>query len=202
VKLVARKGDPVPFPVPVTGVVWKQFLNYWGMGNIGIGQVLFLARMQGPGVTTLNDEALWLLQEDGSYLLLLREGDTAPDCGTGAIGTIQRVVANPFSGHYAVLASLTNTSATTNQALFTGNTDVVLAQAPLRRAFLKLRKGTLYDIGFGAATTLKSLSLPASAFDATGAGAKGLGQPINATGQMVLKVTFNDLAVELMRGTP
>jgi hypothetical protein len=200
VKLVAREGGLVPLPVPVAGVVWSQFRNYWGMDIFGAGQVLFLARMRGPGVTTLNDEALCLLEENGNFRLLLRKGDIAPDCGSATIGAIQRVVADASNGNYAVLASLANSSAATNQALFTGATQVALA--PMRRPFLKLRKGTLYQSPLGTTTTLKSLSLPASSFDATGAGAKGLGQSMNANGQMILKVTFNDLTVELMKGTP
>jgi hypothetical protein len=200
--LVARENDPLPdtlgFPPTVR---WSQFISFWGI-RASPDQVLFLARIKGPGITTDNDVGLWLMQGTGNYQLLMREGDVAPHCATGKIGVIQRVVAVPSNGRYAVLASLTNSALTSNQALFTGNTGVPVARAALRRAFLKLRKGTLYQSPAGSTTTLKSLSLPASAFDATGAGAKGLGQPINLSGEMVLPVLFDNGVKELMTGVP
>jgi hypothetical protein len=202
VTLVAREDDslPVSLGFPAT-VRWAQFMNFWAIDTTS-DQVLFLARIKGPGITAANDVGLWLLDGASSYQLLLREGDVAPHCATGSIGTIQMVAAVPETGHYAVLATLVNSALTTNQALFTGNTELGAVESPFRRAFLKLRKGTLYQSPQGATTTIKSLSLPASAFDATGAGAKGLGQPINRFGEMVLPILFNNGIKELMTGVP
>jgi hypothetical protein len=165
------------------------------------GQVLVLATMRGPGVTLANDTVLWLLQEDGSSLLLLREGDFAPDCDGARIGVIQRVIAESRNGQYAVLASLTGAASTRDQALFSASTSKSLALKGLRRPFLKLRKGVRYSPELSSAgAILKSIALPASAFDATGAGAKGLGQPLDDNGGVVLKLTFSDNAVEILRG--
>jgi hypothetical protein len=201
VELVARKGDALPASLGfAAGVSWNRFINFWGIAE-GVGQVLFLASIKGPGITPANDVGLWLMHGAASYQLLLREGEVVPDCATGTIGTIQRVVAVPATGHYAVLVSLTNSAPTSNQALFTGRTGLGNAESPLRRPFLKLRKGRLYE-GPSAITTLKSLSLPATAFDATGAGAKGLGQPINEVGELVLPAVFNNGVTELVNGAP
>lgn len=200
--LVAREGAP-PVPNLAPGQVWSTFLNYWVL-PASLDQVLFTARIRGPGVTTANDVGLWLKQEDDNFLLLLREGDPAPDCFPARIGTIQRVAVDSANGNYAVLATLTNASTATNQAIFTGNTLIpdTVARKELRKPFCVLRKGTLYQKPLGGTTTIKSLSLPASAFDATGAGAKGLGQPISALGELVLPIVFTDLSTEIMTGRP
>jgi hypothetical protein len=199
-RLIARKGDLVPAVLGRTdlgGVRWDRFLNFWGVAH-GQGQVIFLAKMRGTGVTTGNDLALWLCDEFSGYILLLREGDLAPGCGAARIGAIQRVVAS--DGPYAILATLVNTSSTTNQVLLAGRT--TRTNSAQRRPFMVLRKGTLYDPGIGGPARLLSLSLPASAFDATGAGGKGLGQPINESGSLLLKAQFSDGTVQLVKGSP
>jgi hypothetical protein len=199
-KLVARANDPVP---GLPGVTWASFSRCWS-GVVGVDtQILFLARMKGAGVTTANDHALWLVQEDGSFFMLMREGDGLPDHTAARIGVIQNVVCRPDSGHYVIQASLANAPATTNLALFAGNTHILpMTAAPLRRPTLALRKGGTYHSPISGVTTIKSISLSSAGFDSTGAGQIGLSSPVNAIGLTCVLLTFSDGSVELVRGLP
>jgi hypothetical protein len=202
VHLIARENDQAPGVA--TGVVYASFVNFWCLTPPTLnGQVLFLSRLRGPGVGLGNDLALFLQFGNGPPELLLREGDPAPDCGDARIGTIQRVAASSLtfdSAPYAVLCTLVRSGSAINQALYTGNTG--LSKSTLRLPFLRLRKGTLFQIPQAGTTRLTSMSLPAVSFDSTGAGAKGLGESINDTGNVILRATFSDNTVELIRGKP
>lgn len=204
--LVARAGDPVPdvlpgVPTPLANALWRRVVQYWGINTPTGDQVLFLADMKGKGITAANDRALWLRQEDGTFRLLLQEGDALGDGSSARIGTFQRVMAESGSGQYAILIGLSNASSTNNQALLTGNTRIS-AKIALRCPSLRLRKGGLHRDPAGNPRTLRGISVSAAGFDATGAGGKGLSQVINGSGKMLMTVQFSDGAVELMEGTP
>src|SRR6185436_12677819 len=64
--LVARENDPLPVSLGFGATVrWSGFFQFWGTG-VGTGQVLFLASIKGPGITTANDVGLWLMDEAGN----------------------------------------------------------------------------------------------------------------------------------------
>jgi hypothetical protein len=195
---VVRQGNVLPNQGNVT---WSKFINYWAVEGQDT-QTLILAQIKGLGITAANDIGLWLVQEDGSLLQLLREGDPTQDSTGAKIGSIQRVVANDL-GTYAVLASLTNCPSSTNQALFTGKGTLGNATdlSALRRPTLKLRKGSLVN-NDASATSIRSMAFASAGTDATGAGNKGLAQSIEAGGTLALKVQFNNGVTELLRGIP
>ncbi|MCP5549332.1 MAG: hypothetical protein H7A53_00335 [Akkermansiaceae bacterium] len=196
---VARKGDQVPGEA--SGVVWSRFLGFW---PVSVDRVIFLAKLRGPGVSGRNDCALYLWQEDQSYLKLLREGDPICDCDCPSVGAIQRVDVNPVSGDYVVLTSVTGGDRKKNQALFAGDANAgdATTEKYQRVPHLRLRKGTLYAATGGAGTTgIRSMSL-APTTDQGGAGGKGLGQAINDQGEIAICIIFDDRAKEVLAGYP
>lgn len=198
--LVARSGDAVP---GMPGVAWAGFPRFW-TATFGVStQILFLARLQGAGVTAASDVSLWLIQENGTPLLLMREGDAIPDQTGARIGVIQNVVYRPDTGLYLVQTSLVGAPASSNQVLLTGNTrNLPMSASALRRPVISLRKGALFKSTLGGVTSVNSIRVGTSGFDVTGAGHKGLGTPINSFGVAAIQVIFNNGTVELMRGLP
>jgi hypothetical protein len=65
-------------------VTWKSYSNEApAFGSEG--HVAFSARVQGPGIDQSNDQALWVLSEDGALRRVARAGDPAPGMPEGAI---------------------------------------------------------------------------------------------------------------------
>ncbi|MCB1079265.1 MAG: hypothetical protein KDM64_15700, partial [Verrucomicrobiae bacterium] len=199
---------------PVGSFLASRFLRFWPAGT---DQLIVLLKGYGPGTNASNDCAVVHVTRHASpnyekyaYQVLLREGDpvSAGDCPR--VGVIQRVEVDPISGRYAIVASLTGSSAR-NQALFVGNTRIdhpnptpqqnPLTPHALRRPRLALRKGTIYNTADSGSTRLRSI-LMQPIVDRTGAGGKGHGQVINRDGQLVLCLLFNDGAKELVVGKP
>lgn len=195
---LARKGhepDPVNFP----GQTYRRFLQFWPAGP----NYLILAQLGGPGVNAGNDLALFLMQEEGTLLPLLREGDPVPGSDGARVGVIQRLTADHVNGHYAILTSLVGGKPGANLALWTGHTlagDVGALQT-LRLPTLQLRKGTAYQRITGETVIVKSFSFPNTA-DRGGAGGKGNGQVINRDGVVALCVEFTNRGKEVLVGKP
>jgi hypothetical protein len=182
---VARKGTAVP---GITEGVWNRFLGYWAISN----QILVHALIRGPGVTTKNDEVLMLLQENDTWLLLMREGLPAPGCPNALLGRLQKIEVDPASGRYAVAAALVSGPAE-NQAIFTGHTRAgsPLTSRGLRIPHLLMRKGAAHMVPFTLPYgKVKSLRLTGPTVDPTGAGGTGLSRAINATGSVLLDVDY------------
>jgi len=195
---VLSKGDNPTGPG--FGIKIVKFISFWGMGSVfAENQVLALVQLAGTGVTAANDQALVLVQTDGSELLLMREGDPAPGCGGAKVGVISRVEADPYSSSYAVLATLTGAPVGTELALFTGNVMRGNAgdQSPLRRPFLRVRKGQFFD---NQPSKVKSISLPTGNITASGAGGTGRGRAISWTGNFTFVVEFENGVRQIMKG--
>ncbi len=194
-ELVARKGDPVDAIGP--NVFFARFLQF-GMNYDS--DLIFVAKLRGQGITPANDCALFFAEHQGAIQVLLREGDVAPGCDNARVGTIQRMALGHF-GEYAVVTSLTRAPLGRNQALWTGN--FLGADEPeLRRPFLQLRKGVLHSSLISAITRTRSIQLSPRCFDRTGAGLKGLGSPLNSSGEIALCLQFDNRAKVLMKGRP
>ncbi|MCP5541123.1 MAG: FG-GAP repeat protein [Akkermansiaceae bacterium] len=196
----ARKGQE-PDPTSEPGVVFSRFLQFWPAGN---HRILFLAKLAGPGVNRNNDCALYLSQEDGSFLRLLREGDDACGCDCPRVGSILRVSVDGKNGHYAVLTSLVGGSRTGNLALWAGHAGADMnfpVDQALRLPSIRLRKGTAYQRATGQTTSVKSFTFPQMT-DAGGAGGKGNGQVIGADGTLALTLEFTNRGREVLVGRP
>ncbi|MDB6139512.1 MAG: repeat-containing protein [Verrucomicrobiaceae bacterium] len=197
--LVLRKGDPV---TGLPGVTFSAITGFWGVAN---NTVLIQATIKGPGITAANDTGLWLAQEDGTLIPLLREGDTAPDSLEAAkIGTLQKVEVDTYGGHYAVLASLVGGTVGKDQLLLTGS---VLAgnattQKVLRLPMARLRKGIQFQQALGTTAGLLSMSLATPSTEASGAGGTGTARAINALGRVVMSLTFSDKSVQMVTLDP
>ncbi|MCB1088813.1 MAG: hypothetical protein KDM63_17385, partial [Verrucomicrobiae bacterium] len=186
------------------GVRIVRLLKFWPIAG---NKVIYLAKLGGPGVTSSNDCALFLWDQNGATeqettLTLLREGDDACGCDCPKIGVIQRVDVEPTTGKYVVLASLTGNKAA-NQALFTGNASAgnVGAKRALRLPMQMIRKGTAYQAPTGETTRLLSLTLSETT-DPAGAGAKGGPQVIEDDGNLVMGLMFTNRAKVLVKGKP
>ncbi|MCB1229217.1 MAG: hypothetical protein KDN19_03060 [Verrucomicrobiae bacterium] len=194
-ELAVREGDPVP---DLDGnAVFARFVQFSINPN---GDILFLAKIRGTGISAANDCAVFLSKRGESLRILLREGEVAPGCDNARIGVIQRMALGHF-GSYAVVTSLTRAPRGRNQALWMGNYQNS-SEPELRRPFLQLRKGVLHSNLVSSITRTRSIQLSAIGFDRTGAGLKGLGSPLNSHGELALCLQFDNRAKELMRGQP
>ena len=182
------------------GLRLAGFINAWIVRPDATPAVLALVKLGGTGVTTANDQALLLFQENLSYQILLREGDPAQGAGTGAIGVISRVDVDPYSGYYAVLCTLAGAPAGTDQALYTGEVGAIAIGSPglfpLRRPVLYLRKGWQFD---GQPGKIRSISLP-STVTASGIGGTGRSRAITYSGNITATVEFDNGVRQIMVG--
>jgi hypothetical protein len=73
-RLVARAGDPAP---GMTGAAFGTFTSLPSQRAPlnDLGQVAFLAQLDGPGITAANDLSLWATDLNGALHLLAREGN-------------------------------------------------------------------------------------------------------------------------------
>ena len=198
--LVVRKGITA---VPgVSAGLFTALSKYWGITN---NCVLFQATIKGTGITAANDTGLWLAQEDGTIIAVLREGDASPDLADPAkIGVLQAVEVEPLNGHYAVLVSLIGGSVGKDQLLLTGtlNTANATTKQALRLPAARLRKGIAYQATLGTTTSILSMTLPTTSVDASGAGGTGSARAINSAGKLVMKVMFNDKSTHVVTLDP
>ena len=198
--LLLQKGESLILP---SGAAVKvaRIISFWGMGQLASeSQALVLVQLSGTGITAANDQALVCCQTDGSVNILMREGDVAPGCDGAKIGVISRIEADAASSCYAVLATLTGATTSSDLALFTGNVlrGNTTSQAILRRPFLRLRKGQLFD---NQPSPIKSISLPVTNVTASGAGGTGRGRAISYTKNLVLTVEFNNGVRQIVKGS-
>ena len=71
---ILRRGDKAPgMPAEV------QFDSFRSPEMNRDGQLAFLADIRGPGISRLNDETVWAQDTDGTFVLVAREGDAAPE---------------------------------------------------------------------------------------------------------------------------
>lgn len=157
-----------------TGVKISKFLRYWLMNN---RQVLAHVTLIGTGVTTANDGAIVRLNGFDVLKVLAREGDYAPGCVGAKYSVLQEMDADPTSGRYAFISSLTGGAVAANQAFFSGSlmnaTGSSGADAELQMPNVQLRKGTIQAL-FGTTTTITSIDMTLPV-DASGSGFRGLG---------------------------
>lgn len=197
-RLAFRKGQSLIAPA---GVKIARVINFWSMGDLSIArnQCLVLVQLSGTGVSAANDQALMLWQNDGTQTILMREGDPAPGCPGAKIGVISRVEADAWSSSYAVLATLSGAATTSDLALYTGNVQRgnSTTEVQLRRPFLRLRKGQLFDNQPGR---VKSISLPTGNVTSSGAGGTGRGRAIAWNFRFAFVVEFDNGVRQVMKG--
>lgn len=203
--LAVRKGDAVD-AVNLPGVVISRIVRFWPVTVTeqlvvpsAAFQVVMQVTLTGPGVTPTNNQALVLLQANAQYLVLLRTGNAAPGVPGGKLSAISAVDVNPVTGHYAVLGTLSGVSAGSNQALWTGRTELGDdgSGKVKRLPKLRLRKGQFYASTATPQGFIRSLALKPPV-DATGAGGRGLAQQISTNGAVAIRVTGDGGSVELI----
>lgn len=197
-RLAFRKGQTL---TPLPGLTIARIISFWSIGysSPDFSQVLALVQLAGAGVNAATDQALITFQTDGTHNILLREGDPAPGCLGAKIGVISRIEADAWDGNYALLATLTGATTTSDLALYTGSLlrGNSTTQAALRRPFLRMRKGQLFD---NQPSKVKSIYLPSSSVTASGAGGTGRGRALSWTGQFTFTVEFDNGIRQIMKG--
>jgi hypothetical protein len=187
--LVAQKGTQVTGLD--SGVLFSSFIRAW---MLPADRVLFLAKLKGTGVKTSNDCALFLALPDGSLHAMMREGDYAPDGQGAKIGSISQVDVDEVNAAYAIIASLSDSASSSNQALFVGDADIDPASGheEVLRPRMILRKGS-YQGQFGSTSALSSIKvlLPT---ESTGIGSRGLGGAIGGY-RVAVQLTFSNKSV-------
>jgi FG-GAP repeat len=212
-KQILRKGIDLGVPTGgynppagLTGVKIAKFIAFWPT----FGQHLVLVQLTGAGVSAANDQALLLFQTSGAtdqLIVLMREGDHAPGCGSAKIGVINRVEVEPYYGTYLVHTTLTGAAVGTDLALFRGASHAPVSPVTdtLRRPFLILRKGQQFE---NQPSKVKSFSLPTTHLTAAGAGTTGLGSAVQETNtstefkDIALTIEFDNKVRQLMKGSP
>jgi len=183
-----RKGSP---PYSGSLEVIKRIVAFWPVES---DQMVAQVQLAGPGVTSANNTALLLRQENGSVITLLRAGVEAPELPDATVAVIQKVDVNPRNGHYAILASLKGVPSATNQALWTGQTQLGNPiETSARRPKLSLRKGDPYGTALTPLGVVRGLELK-PAVNIGGAGGRGLAQVVGSEGHVILTLT-GDLGV-------
>ena len=187
--LVAQKG--VQVPGLATGLKISRFLRY----NGGFGSTALIhATLSGPGVNSRNDGVILLGTRFGTtepaffFRILMREGQIAPDTGGQTIGTIlQFDQTEAAAANAAVITTLTGAPASANLALWT-----VRNFGDGRAVRQRLRKGIFHGTA-GTTALLTSLKMLIPA-EPTGAGTKGLGNPVGED-RTALVLTFSNRQV-------
>lgn len=180
------------------GVGFRRFYRYWMLSN---NEVMVLATLLGTGVNSANDFALVHFVPGRDPHILMREGDLAPGTGGARVGRILQAEATDRGRQYAILISLTGSSAAGNVALYTGTAlSRSVGEEALNSPTLRLRKGSLQSVaGTTQAITSLSLTLP---IDASGSGARGLGSPLGSLRHVALLVAFTDRTVAAVHLMP
>lgn len=190
--LIARTGSEIE-----SGLTVVSIGRFWPIAS---EQVILEVTLRGAGVTGANNRALYLWDKDDAMLRLMRTGSFAdPECGQARISGILQAGVHPWSGEYAILASLSGSGAATNLGLWVGGTKKGNATtlAALRRPALILRKGTTLLAPSGQTTMIRSIAM-SGATSAGGAGNIGKGQVVNEDGDVALILEFTNKAREVV----
>lgn len=190
-ELVIREGSPV--------LGLPQGTTYSELGTAAGAQdfVLVTVRLAGPGVTSDNDEAVFLLspaRATTTPLLIAREGD--PASGTGAnFGSLftesGRSLAFPVSGFntvptFAFAAPLAgpNVTPSNNSAVFLG---IASVSPPLVSLTKALRKGDFIAISPGINRIISAID-----FSVRSGGGDGRQSRLTRAGTIAARVEFAD----------
>lgn len=196
---VLRKGQTVPG----TSLTVGRIIQVWGAAGLDEPVAYVLVQLKGAGVTSANDQALLHVYEGSTAAapvvrIMIREGDSALDGGTGTIGTISRVIVDGYSGACLVLATLAGAPAGMDQALYTGRQlGITSAEAALRKPTMFLRKGWRFD---GQPGRVKSISVPAGTVTAGGFGATGRPTCLSWNHTLAVTVEFENGVRQIMVG--
>jgi hypothetical protein len=102
--MVAREGDPVPDLIP--GAVFADTFSKPVLNDAGDLAFRGVLRVGPGGVTSDDDDVIWLYDRDGQASVVAREGDPAPGAPDGAVFSTLGTVALNAAGQVAFNARL------------------------------------------------------------------------------------------------
>lgn len=191
--LVVRNGDAAP---DVAGATFKNLGS--PMLN-GLGRIAFVGKIDGPGITTQNDEGLWF-EGPGAMSLIAREGDAAP--GTTGVFNSLNLFADNFLlsdvGQIAFLAGLRSGIG----GVTTANDRGIWATDANGQLTLVIREGDQIDVDNDPLVDdIRTVRTIDFVLTKTG-GDDGRGTPFNDNGQLAFRLTFtNDSSTGIFTAT-
>jgi hypothetical protein len=102
--MVAREGDPVPDAIP--GAVFADGFSEPMLNKAGEMALLGDLRVGPGGVTSADDDVIWIFDREGHARVIAREGDPAPGAPDGAIYSDLRHVSLNNAGQLAFNGTL------------------------------------------------------------------------------------------------
>ncbi len=182
----------------------KRIIRVWGIDN---GQMVAHVIATGPAIGKSGKAAVVLVDiPHGQIKPILIVNHQAPGIPSAQVSSIQAVDVEPVNGHYVILGGIKGfpgspVPAASNQVLWSGNTGPGNNANGEHLPSVRLRKGDTYDTNVTTGDTIRGMTLK-PIHDSGGAGNRGMGQIINAGGQILLEITNGSKAKELIRLTP
>jgi hypothetical protein len=189
--LLVREGDPAPISgqsLTIANFTAEPFVTYAPQLN-GKNEVMFLAQLEGPGVDTTNDRAMFIGDSAANLRAFAREGDPAPGLDDGIVfEKFSRFDNGPYNepalnarGQVVFPAILTG------PGVDTSNDNSWWLTRPDGRIVLVAREGDLMELEPGVSGIVNSLDVAPAL-----GGQDGRGLALNDRGQLVFTVGFRD----------
>jgi hypothetical protein len=175
--LVARTGDPAPGAA--SGV------NFSALGAAllnGPGEIAFLGRVSGPGVSANNDDGIWAEREGTGLTLVAREGEPAPGTQSGVQFSTLLARALNAAGQVAFSARLTGSGFSFDEGIWAQNRSGEL--------ILIARAGEQLDVDDGPGLDLRTIS--SLSFAGNSGNEDGRHSAFNDRGQLAFAAIFTD----------
>lgn len=190
--IVAREGSPAPDTD--AGVVFSDLTPLASAGRPSLndnGMLAFRAKLSGPGVTTVNDFAIYA-GGPGALVLIAREGSQAPGCAFGATFSGFNSTGPALNGddQVAFVASVTG-PATLGRANGLWMTSV---DGSLR---LLAREGDILRLGNEQFRVISSLTQPIVGLG----GQDGRGSSVNDLSSVLFRAGLSDGTGVILSGT-
>jgi hypothetical protein len=189
-RLVMRSGMQVPgLPAGVTFQSLREFSNSpTCIFYTDLDEPIFLAKLQGTGITTANDMSVWRYRTE-QLQLLAREGDQMAGAAAGVVfDRIERIAANRF-GEIIVETTIRGPGITTS------NNQGIWARNPLGQYLPVVQKGNRVEVQPGVMRTVNSVTLAVGDPDSYSTGTDGRSTVFNYTREVAFYASFLDNAV-------
>jgi len=191
-QLVMRSGMQVPgMPAGVTFQSLREFSNTpTCIFYTDFEEIIFLAKIQGTGITAANDMTVWR-QQFSLPQMIAREGDQMPGAASGVVfDRIERIAANRL-GEIIIEASIRGPGITT------ANNLGIWARNHLGEYVPVVQKGNRVEVEPGVMRTVNSVTLAVGDPDSYSTGTDGRSTVFNYTREVAFYASFLDNAVVL-----
>lgn len=188
--LAAREGDAAPGLPAGVAIASFPAAPHTPLAINAAGQIALRGTVAGPGITSANNDALWV-GTAGALSLVIHEGDPAPELPPGIViadnfpgaSALGDAVLNG-QGQVAFLATLAGPGVTFQ------NDTVLLATEPDGALRLIARTGEWFDVGGGDLRQIFSITLFTGNPLGSSGGDDGLPVALSDAGELAFRLTF------------